>query len=111
MAASRRGEKVFPNVSVRSGTGRSLMSPSRLMPAITNVTNRIVMPIRRMLIPEASEDFNSRPHRLNAYCFVTINVLLLQREHANSRCEVVLHRLSSNPVWCRLFLLFPRIGW
>lgn len=93
-----RGEKAFPSVSVKSGTGRSLMSPSRLMPAIMNVTIRRAVPIRRILIPEASEDFNSRPRRLNVYGFVIINVLLPQREHANSKCAAVLHRLPSNPV-------------
>ena len=58
MAASMMGEKVSPNVSVRLGTGRTLVSPSRLMHAIMNVTSRRVMPIRRILVPEASEDFN-----------------------------------------------------
>jgi len=57
MAASTSGDKASPKVAMRLGTGRTLMSPYRWIQATMKVISRRAMPVRRMAIPGASEDF------------------------------------------------------
>jgi hypothetical protein len=57
MAASTSGDKASPKVAMRLGTGSTLMSPCRWIQAAMKVISRRAMPVRRMAIPEASEDF------------------------------------------------------